>query len=380
VPGADVRSRRWDRVRVGRTARRGRTDLEGELYAAPPALTYVWAVLVPLLVLEAVSDLFGVGGPQSLYQLWIHDVILIGSAVLIFARAAYEPRGRWAWLAFGTAAALWALGDIGWSMAYGGAANPPFPTFADVLWLMWYPFTALGILFLIRVRLPDFELHRWMDGMAVTLMALVLGFAIVVQPVIDHTTKGVLVTVVSFGYPVLDVLLMGAILGVYGLLGWHPDRMWALLGAGILCSAVADAASALQQARGIVDNHYDFVWTLGALLTAYAAWARVPAPRAEREPVTGMRAIALPLLVQALAAGIQVYAIFEPVGKSERIVTLAALVVASVQIILTRPRATPAAASADAADAADPRAVPGSVPPLPPRVTASAAIETSDGG
>ena len=51
-----------------------------------------------------------------------------------------------------------------------------------------------------------------------------------------------------------------------------------------------------------------------------------------------MRAIALPLLAQALAAGIQVYAIFEPVGKSERVVTLVALVVTSVQIILTRPR------------------------------------------
>ncbi len=52
-----------------------------------------------------------------------------------------------------------------------------------------------------------------------------------------------------------------------------------------------------------------------------------------------MRAIALALVAQALAIGIQIYASFEEVGRSERIVTAVVLVVASVQIILARPRA-----------------------------------------
>jgi hypothetical protein len=39
-----------------------------------------------------------------------------------------------------------------------------------------------------------------------------------------------------------------------------------------------------------------------------------------------------------MAAGIQIYALFEPIGKSERIGTVAVLVVSSAQIILTRPR------------------------------------------
>lgn len=379
-----MRPWRRDRAGAGGSGWHARTDSEGELYDTPRVLAYVWAALVLLLVLEAVSEIFGLGGPQSLYELWFHDAILVGSAGLIFARAAYEPRGRRAWLAFGAAAALWAIGSIGWNVAYGGQANPPFPTFADALWLLWYPLTALGIFFLIRVRLPHFELHRWMDGIAVTLMVLVAGFVMVVQPVVDHTTKGLLVTVVSFGYPVLDVLLMGSILGVYGLLGWHPDRMWILLGAGVLLSTIADAAFAIQQERGIAnDNHYDFVWTLGALVIAYAAWVPAPAPEGHREQVTGMRAIALPLMAQGLAAGIQVYAIFEPVGKSERIVTLVALVVASVQIILSRPRAPRKGETTDAAEVST--APDGYRPPEVPdrpasRVTAPTVVEMSDGG
>lgn len=346
-------------------ARRPRTDAEGELYSPPRILAFAWAALLVLLTLEAISEIFGLEGPQALYELWFHDIVLVGSAVLIFARAAYEPRGRAAWLAFGTAAGLWAAGSVGWNLAYGGAANPPYPSFADVLWLLWYPFMALGILCLIRVRLPNFELHRWMDGIAVTLMVLVVGFTLVVQPVVDETRQSALATVVNFSYPVLDILLIGAILGVYGLLGWHPDRMWALIGAGTLLCAMADAAFAIQEERGIAnDNHYDFVWTLGALVLAYAAWARAPGGQPAGGRVTGMRAIALPLLAQALAAGVQVYALVEPVGKSERVVTLAALVVASVQIILTRPRARAEGAearrvgpAAEVGDAATPAAL-----------------------
>ena len=44
------------------------------------------------------------------------------------------------------------------------------------------------------------------------------------------------------------------------------------------------------------------------------------------------------LFAEALAIGIQIYAIFREVGRSERIVTIVVLLVASVQIILTRPR------------------------------------------
>jgi len=142
-------------------------------------------------------------------------------------------------------------------------------------------------------------------------------------------------------YPVLDVLLIGAILGVYGLLGWRPDTMWVLVGLAVVSTSVADAAFAVQEAeaRAVVSaNSYNFIWTVGALLLALAAWARAPETDENAEAVVGMRAIALALFAQALAIGIQIYAIFRDVGKSERIVTIVVLVVASVQIILTRPR------------------------------------------
>jgi hypothetical protein len=323
-----------------RSVSRPRTDAEGELIDAPAGLGYVWIVLLALTALEALNDLGWIGGPASLYRLWVHDVVLGAAAALMLARALYEPTARRAWLAFGLAMTVWCLGTILWSVLYGGRANPPYPTVADVLWLLWYPLMVMGIVLLIRVRFQQFELHRWMDGIAVTLIVLVAGFALVVQPVAEHSSQGRLATVVDFTYPVLDILLIGTVLGVYGLLAWKPDAMWAFIGLGIVASTTADAAFAVQQARGVADgSRYDFVWTIGALAIAYAAWVRAPTTHDDDQRATGMRAIALALIAQALAIGIQIYAFFEEVGRSERIVTAVVLVVASVQIILTRPRA-----------------------------------------
>jgi hypothetical protein len=315
-------------------------DPEGELVESPAGLRYVWAVLVVMVAVEAAGDLGWIGGPASLYRSWLSDVVLGAAAVLMLARASFEPTARRAWLAFGLAMTAWWLGTVAWSVVYGGRAHPPYPTFADVLWLLWYPLMVVGIIYLIRVRFHGFELHRWMDGIAVTLIVLVAGFALVVQPVAEESSQSWLAIIVDFSYPVLDILLIGTLLGVYGLLGWKPDRMWVLIGLGILATTVGDATFAVQEARGVAQgSRYDFVWTVGALVIAYAAWAPTSGAQGRHEQVTGMRAIALALIAQALAIGIQIYAVFEEVGRSERVVTVIVLLVASAQIILTRPRA-----------------------------------------
>src|SRR3984957_38931 len=331
VPGwsgvTDSASNDWGRLTPLRRALPGRkVDLEGELLTVPLPLTFVWLLLGVLTVLEAINDLFGLG-PDWIFDNWIHNVVLGACAALVLARAAFEPVARKAWLAIGSALLLWFVGGAAWDVAYAGNLHPPYPSFADIPWLAWYPLIALGIFYLIRVRVPQFELHRWMDGIAVTLLVLAVGFALVIQPATQHKTIGTLATFVAFLYPVLDVLLIGAILGVYGLLGWRPDTTWILLGLGVVSTSVADAVFAVQEAeaRAVVSsNSYNFIWTAGALFLALA--------------VVGMRAIALALFAQALAIGIQLYAIFREVGKSERVVTIVVLVVASVQIILTRPR------------------------------------------
>jgi hypothetical protein len=310
-----------------------------EAVASPRPLRAVWLVLIALVAVEAAHELLGLVGPETLYEAWVHDSVVVASAVLCFARAASEPRERSTWIAFGIGLACWGAGTVLWNVLYQGTPNPPYPTVADVLWLLWYPFTALGIALLVRRQVSGFELHRWMDGVAVTLLVLAATFPITLPPVESYLHTSPLAGIVDVSYPVLDTLLLGAILGVFGLMAWRPGKVWILLGFGCLIMAIADAAFAVQQAHGVAtDDSYNFVWATGALLIAYAAW--LPGDRPSQRDLIGWRAIALPLAAQLFAVGLQTCIVLFPAFDTDthRIVVLAVLIIATVQMVLARPR------------------------------------------
>jgi hypothetical protein len=116
--------------------------------------------------------------------------------------------------------------------------------------------------------------------------------------------------------------------------------MWVLLGVGLTVLAVGDAVYSVQ----ILDHAYhlggefDVTWAAGTLLIAFAAWEPHPG-RLEVRPVTGWRAIALPVAAQLFAIGIQIYAFFDELARSERVLTVLVLIIAVVQIVIARPRA-----------------------------------------
>jgi hypothetical protein len=314
-------------------------DRGREAVASRRPFRAVWLLLIALVAVEAAHELLGLVGPETLYESWIHDSVVVAAAVLCFVRAAREPRERDTWLAFGVGLACWSAGTVLWNALYQGTPNPPYPSAADALWLLWYPFTALGIALLIRRQVSGFELHRWMDGLAVTLLVLAATFPITLPPVTQYLNTSLLAGIVDISYPVLDTLLLGTILGVCGLMAWRPGKVWIVLGFGCLIMAIADAAFAVQQARGVAtDDSYKFVWAAGALLIAYAAW--LPGDRPSQRDLIGWRAIALPLAAQLFAVGLQTCIVLFPAFDTEthRIVVLAVLIIATIQMVLARPR------------------------------------------
>lgn len=299
----------------------------------------IWWILGVAVALEAIGELTGFHEPDPLFVTWLHNGITAAAAVVCLAAVREEPRARGAWLAFGVGLAAWATADVLWSAMYGLGENAPYPTLSDALWLAWYPITGLGMALLIRTQLTKFELHRWLDGIAVMLILLIPAAVFILEPVAERTQDSTLAEIVDFSYPILDLILLGAILGVFGVTGWRPGRVWLTLAVGIALMTISDATFAVQQASGSdIGTNYDFLWSLGTLMIAYAAWL----PITEHDPdaeIIGWRAIALPIAAQLIAAVIQIYGLFYEIGKSERVVTLAVLAIASVQIVMSRPRA-----------------------------------------
>jgi hypothetical protein len=293
------------------------------------------------LMLEIAGELSGIVGPASVYEVWLGTALLAGCAVVCLARALSQPVYRAAWVAMAAAMLSWTVGTVLWEIQYSGVARPPYPSAADVLWLLWYPLTAVSIGLMIKARVARFDLARWMDGFVVMLLVLAAAFPLTLDPVVHYFGSDQLAGLVNISYPLLDTLLLGAILGTFALMAWRPDPAWVLIAVGVAAMTVGDAAFAVQQARGVYEGvNYGFVWSAGALMVACAAW--VPAGQRYRgRELHGWSAIALPLFAAVLAVVLQLCVIlfhsFDT--KTHKVTVLVVLVIATAQLILARPRA-----------------------------------------
>ena len=265
---------------------------------------------------------------------------------------------RAAWLLVATALVLWAIGDTLWSLR----GDPDAVTsISDVFWLAWYPLIVAALVLLVRDRVPGFELHRWIDGVVVMLVVATPWVALFLQPAAEHSSANTLADAVDFAYPLGDAVVVGAALGVLALMGWRAGPMWTALCLGFATLALADAIYSVDVLGHSynAETSFDAVWLAGAMLVAYAAWLPHPG-KLEPVRVTGWRAVALPLAAQAFAIIVQLISIFVAVPPSASILTIVVLLIAMVQIVITRPRADDDAAAR--AGSPDPVAeVPGAV-------------------
>ena len=232
------------------------------------------------------------------------------------------------------------VGSVIWSVHYAELHPEPFPTVSDAFWLAYYAFALGGLVLLARDRIVGFDLQRWIDGVAVALIAATPLVAVVLQPMVEEGTEGTtLARIVEFAYPIADILLLGAVLGIFALAGWRPGRTWLLLGLGLVLFGIADSISAVQLVEGTFEfGEYNYLWTSGALLIAYASWQPDPAP-SRPVPLYGWKAIVLPVTCQLIAAAIQIYVLFYgEVANSERVIALLILGLVVVQLVVSRPR------------------------------------------
>jgi hypothetical protein len=314
----------------------------GALLRRPP-IGIFWPIAAVLVALYAAHQGLGLGGPSlnGVFDDWVNDALIWGAAFACMGAALRATPSRAAWLLVALGLMSWAIGDTILSIRIGAGAAPSAASISDAFWLAWYPLVIAALVLLVRDRVPRFELHRWIDGLAVMLLVATPWVALFLQPVAEHTHASGLAVVLDFAYPLNDAILVGAVLGVFVLMDWRPGRMWLALGVALAAMGIADAIYSVQALGHSHDRGvYDAAWVGAAILVAYAAWLPHPG-RLEPREVIGWRAIALAIAAQALAISIQIYAIFDEIPESERILTVLVLIIATIQIVSTRPRPQP---------------------------------------
>jgi hypothetical protein len=306
--------------------------------ARPRWLGAAWVGLGAVIVVLAAHGAFGFGGEgiHDFLENWLTNAAEWVAAFVCLVGAARAERSRAAWFIVGAALVSWAIGDTLWSLQ----GDPDVVTsVSDVFWLAWYPLIVAALVLLVRDRVPTFELHRWIDGVVVMILVATPWVVLFLEPAAQTSSASTWADVIDFAYPLGDAVIVGATLGVMALMGWRPGPMWTVLGVAFTALAVADAVYSVDVlGHGYSgETGFDAVWLTGITLIAYAAWLPHPG---KLEPVTviGWRAIALPVAAQVIALGLQTYALFFDVPRSQEIFTIVVLLIATIQIIVTRPR------------------------------------------
>ena len=268
----------------------------------------LWAPAVAAVALIALRGAVGLGSSRFDPPYFaLYAAAEFAAAALCLVRASRRDAEAAAWLLLGLASLCSFLGD---SLEYGvyGNGSYPSPGVLDVFWLANYPLMAGGLAALVSARFPKPEPARWLEGLQAAMLVAALGLLVVFQPALDRNHDSLGKEVVTLAYPILDVLLMGAVLAVFALSGFKPGRSWAVLAAGLVLFVGIDSVWATTSPTGTASDFLTAGWPAAHFLVAAAAW--IPAGQARRVGSDDWRTALLPQAVVILTIAIQLGAIF----------------------------------------------------------------------
>ena len=271
---------------------------------APLALS---AVLCAAYVLHYVGALGG-AGVDALFEEAVYNLALGAAAAAVLWRAARTERERGPWLALGAGLLAWAAGNTFYALVLAEREVVPVPSLADAGWLVAYPLFYLGIILLIRDRVPGLGGGLWLDGLIGALAVGAVSAAAVVPLLTGDTAGGPWrEVVINTAYPIGDLMLLGMITFALTVDGWRLDRSWSLLAAGFAVFAFSDSFYLWE----VVHDRYDYGvlidsgWPVAALLIGVAA-VRPPAAPRRGASEEGRRLIVVPSVFGLVGLGLLV--------------------------------------------------------------------------
>ncbi len=194
---------------------------------------------------------------------------LLSVAATVVGVLRNRPRRRLPWYSVAAGTAAFISGDIAYDLLTGvfGFDNP-FPSVADVLYLITYPLFGAGLLLMVRARSGRTDVAALVDALIVTVGLGLLSWVFLVKPYVEDDSLSWLEKSVSVAYPLGDVLLLAVLIRLLVGAG-AGSRALGLLTVGTVCLLVSDVLYGLGQLNGL--------WQTGGLvdigwIVFYAAW------------------------------------------------------------------------------------------------------------
>ncbi len=225
---------------------------------------------------------------------WCQTVFVAAVIGLVFCRAVASHRERRAWSAFGLGLTSFLAGTLVYYASYQDLAVVPYPAWSDLGWVLFYPFVYVGLLDMLRTRVPRLGASVWLDGLVVGLTVAAAGAAFALGAAVRAAEGNLDVVLVSLAYPVADLALLTLVAGAIAVIGRGAGASWWWISGGMGLFVVVDTVYAFQLAHGtyVDGGPVDLGWGLAFVCFGAAATRRPAREQGRRRE--GADALVLP--------------------------------------------------------------------------------------
>jgi two-component system cell cycle response regulator len=286
----------------------------------------------------ALHDWLGIGaGLDFAISEALYDAVVLGAGVACLIRASDYPREHAAWVLIGGAILCWGVAEIYWTAFIEGNASAPYPSPADVGYLVFYPLAYAGLAMLVRARAHEINWRLWMDGLIAALGTAALGTAFVFDFVADKATGSTLEKLTTLSYPVGDIAMLSMVVGVIALTGWRPGRTWSLLLAGLSALVIADIAFTLQSTEGTLPGGewINPIYLIAAVCLGAAVWQPAEAAEITSSEEDDHREIVVPAVFAAVMIGLFAMQYYAATGGLSTVLWAATMTAVIVRLTMS---------------------------------------------
>ena len=290
-----------------------------------------WDIAMLLLLVAYVAGL-ALHGPafEPLVDGWLGVLtqVVPAAACWVAARDAGPRRREVTLLALAVTA--FAVGNVLFVLAASSSTEPSFPSSADIGYLCFYPAVLAAVVLAVRLEIKGVSAAVWWNSLLGAGGAAAV-LAVLLQGVFEQAMGGPLQVTVALAYPVFDLMLVAAIVGVAAIQGARLQRHWLPLLVGLALFAAADVVYALRVAAGSyrVGTPLDALWAVG--LTVMTLWARGSFRRPAQQRAAASGALVVPATATAASLGVLV------AGNRTHISNLA-IILATVTLLVAAGR------------------------------------------
>jgi signal transduction histidine kinase len=212
------------------------------------------------------------GSVDPFVNIWLAAATQWVPVVLFWVVAARTHFRRTEVVLAAAAVTFSAMGDTHYSLAMGSNGYLPSPSLADIGYLLFYPLMLGSLIVFARRQGARVGRAVALDA-AVASLGAAAFIAAVLSPVLRDALAGtdVAAALVNVAYPLLDLVLVAAVVGIAASPTIDAGRRWTSLVAGLFVLAGADIAYALLDHAGayVSGTPLDAAWAVGLTLIAW---------------------------------------------------------------------------------------------------------------